>query len=421
MILSDDDKKMRDGHYGPGARKAIGFMIDYGEAFDAARLVPVHSAHILQDPLEMLEELMDGVSGLRTRTSLHSVSPLGGPWSEALGLSDEDTGPVVESSVRAMDIYKDKGCLMTMTCAPYLMGNVLRKDQVFSWAGSSGIIINNSLFGARGNRDSGLAMTASAITGRTPEIGRIRDDGRVGEILFRFQKVAVDRLSEAELGAVGYHIGALAQTKNVVVDGLPPDLPFEKLKYFLSPMPVSGAVSLCHIVGVTPEAPDVDSAFRNRKPEHILTIRPSDIREAARLLADYHDPEVDMVLMGCPHLTIGEIRDAALMLEGKRVSSHTRLVLSTNEGVYHLARRMGYLNILDRAGARVVTDSCMAVFPFARMKETVRRVATNSARCAHYMLRGGAGEVMGGKVMETYYGDAATCIRAAITGTWEER
>lgn len=420
MILSDDEKKMLDGDYGPGVQKSIRFLIDYGEAFDAKRLVNVHSAHILQDPLEMLQDLMEGVNGVKTPASLHSIPPLGSRWAAELGLSQDDSGPVIENNAKVARIYKEQGCLMTMTCAPYVMGNVLKKGQVFSWAGSSGVMINNSLFGARGNRDSGLAMTASAITGKTPEIGRIRDDGRIGDILFRFQKVNMEQLTQADFGAIGYHIGAIAQTKNVVLDGLPETMPFEMLKYLLSPMPVSGAVSLCHIVGITPEAPDISTAFRNRKPELELTVTLSDIRNGAALLCGFESNDVEVVMLGCPHLTIREIREVANLLENRRISDHTRLFLATNEGVYHLADRMGYLDIIARAGGLVITDSCIAVFPFAKMKTPVSCVATNSARCAHYLLRGGAGEIVGGKVMQTYYGDTARCIRAAITGKWEE-
>ncbi len=420
MILTDDEKRMLNGDAGPGVQKAIQFIIDYGEAFDAGRLVDVHSAHILQDPLEMLEGLSAGVNGVKPLTTLHSNPPMGTRWAEKLGLSMEDAGPVIENNAKVLDVYKKMGCLMTLTCAPYVMGNVLKKGQVFSWAGSSGVIINNSLFGARGNRDSGLAMTASAITGKTPEIGRIRDDGRLGDILFRFQKVDFDRLTQADLGAMGYHIGALAQTKNVVIEGLPATMPFEMLKYLFSPMPVSGAVSLCHIVGITPEAPDAATAFGNRKPEIELTITPSDIRSGAERLSGYDTRDVDVVMLGCPHLTIRELREIADLLEGRRVSNHTRLFLATNEGVRELARRMGYLDIIEAAGGLVITDSCIAVFPFGKMKASVSRAATNSARCAHYLLRGGAGEIVGGKVMQTFYGDTKRCIRAAITGKWEE-
>lgn len=420
MLLTEEEKRMAGGEYGPGVQKAMSFLIRYGEAFDAARLVNVHSAHILPDPLHMLNEMMDGVDRVRTMATLHSGSPLGSKWVHSLGLDAEDAGPVIADNNKALEIYKSRGIFATNSCAPYVMGNVLKRNNVFSWAGSSGIVINNSLFGARGNRDSGLAMTASAITGKTPEIGKIRDEERYGEVLVRFQKVDVENLSQAELGAVGYSIGKAAQTKNVVIDGLPPDTPFEKLKYLLSPLPVSGAVSMCHIVGMTPEAPDLQTAFGNRRPEAEFTITPSEISESISDLCDYETNDVEVVMLGCPHLTINEVRDIAFYLAGKRISDKTRLFLATNEGVYNLADRMGYIEMISRAGGLVITDSCIAVFPFAKMKLPVTSVATNSARCAHYTLRGGAGEVVGGKIMKTFYGSTESCLRAAVSGRWED-
>jgi hypothetical protein len=228
----------------------------------------------------------------------------------------------------------------------------------------------------------------------------------------------VETLTQAELGAVGYYLGEVAQTKNIVIDGLPKDLSFEKLKYLLSPMPVSGAVSMCHIVGITPEAPDVDTAFKSRRPDMEITIRHQDITQASDLLSDYESTNLDVVMLGCPHLTINELKEISRLLCGKKISDKLRLFLATNEGVYNLGKRMGYIDDITRAGGLVITDSCIAVFPFAKMRSPVTHVATNSARCAHYLLRGGAGEIVGGKVMQTFYGSTTQCIHAAIQGKW---
>lgn len=421
MLLTDEEKRMQAGEYGPGVQRALSFLVEYGQAFDAQRLVRVDSAHILPDPVHMLGELTEGVDAVRTMATIHSLSPMVSRWVTELGLKEECAGPVLDDTLKAVDVYKRLGCFMTLSCAPYVMGNALKKGNVFSWAGSSGIIINNSLFGALGNRDSGIAMTCAAITGRTPAFGRILREERYADVVVRFQNVDVENLSEADMGAIGYHIGAIAQTKNVVIDGLPPTVPFEKLKYLLSPMPVSGAVSLCHITGVTPEAPTLEAALGNRRPEMAITISPTEMRDAAEKLCHSTSSDVEVVALGCPHLTMREIREIAFTLEGRRVAPGVRLILATNEGVLNLCRRMGYVGMIEQAGGLIITDSCIAVFPFAHLKEPVTRVATNSSRCAHYLLRGGAGEVAGGKVMETYYGSTVRCLNAALTGKWEER
>ncbi len=61
------------------------------------------------------------------------------------------------------------------------------------------------------------------------------------------------------------------------------------------------------------------------------------------------------------------------------------------------------------------------VITFGKLKDQVKNVATNSARCAHYMVRGGMGELVGQKVMGSMYGSSEKCINAAISGKWGEQ
>ena len=108
-----------------------------------------------------------------------------------------------------------------------------------------------------------------------------------------------------------------------------------------------------------------------------------------------------------------------MLLEGKKVADSVRLWLNTNEGVYVLAKKMGYIDIIENAGALIIRETCIAMFPFGKLEKGVKTVATNSARCAHYMVRGGMGDLVGQKVMGSMYGSAKQCIHAAITGKWE--
>ena len=45
MNLTNEQQRMYQGEYGPGFQKAIEMLIEYGEVWDADRLVNVHSAH----------------------------------------------------------------------------------------------------------------------------------------------------------------------------------------------------------------------------------------------------------------------------------------------------------------------------------------------------------------------------------------
>ncbi len=419
MILTEEEKRMLGGELGPGVSRAMEFLIAYGEAYGAQKMVKVKSSHILPDPVEWLNNLTEEVENFKVMTTLHSGSPYNTQMVDILGLKEGEGGYAVEENRIALDIYRQKSAFLTCSCAPYLMGNIVKQGDVFTWAGSSGIIINNSLNGARGNRESGVSMTCSAITGRTPDMLLTTDEGRKAQIVFNPRGLNLEEMTEAEYGAMGYHIGSVAIDKNVAIDTLPTSLPFEKLKYLLSPMPVSGAVSLCHITGITPQALTLDQALGGRKPDDCIQIEAGDIKNAASQLTTADNDSVDVVMLGCPHLTIVELKQIATLLEGKKVSDNVKLWLNTNEGVYVLAKKMGYIDIFEKAGAVILREICIAMFPFGKLKQPVKNVATNSARCAHYMARGGMGDLVGQKIMGSLYGSVTQCLTSAISGKWE--
>lgn len=414
MQLTDEQKRMYEGECGPGVQKAMRFLLEYGEAFDSQRMAKVDSVHIIAlDPYRWMSSLLEGVEEVRVLSTLHSLQPPGTKWDRKMGLTEEGSERVLDAQKRRLELYDKVGCFSLFTCAPYLAGNVVSKGAVFSWAGSSGIVINNSLFGARGNRDSGVAMLCSAITGLTPEMLRLTSEGRYGEFLFRLEGLDVESFTEADYGALGYYIGEIAGTRNVVIEGIPPHVPFEKLKYLLSPLPVSGGVSMCHIVGVTPEAPNVEEALGHRKPRQEIAVGPRELQQAWEKLHTAERDEVDVVCIGCPHCTMREVREIAGLLSGKKKAERVRLWVSTNEAVYAVAKRMGLVDAIEEAGGLVVTDLCIMAFPFGSMDVPATTVASNSARAAHYHSRG-----VGGSGVGTLYGSVEHCIDAAITGRW---
>jgi len=66
-------------------------------------------------------------------------------------------------------------------------------------------------------------------------------------------------------GALGYYIEDITKNKNVVLERISNDLSFEQIKYLLFPLPVSGSVAICHIAGLTPEAPTIEEELLGGK------------------------------------------------------------------------------------------------------------------------------------------------------------
>jgi len=408
--LTDEQNKMYDGEYGPGVQKAMAMLVKYGDIFGAECMIKVDSAHVdIWGPVEVLSQMLEVVDQARAFTTVHSLKPSTTKWAMGMGIRPEVVEQDTKTHEKRVKLYQKAGFLRAFTCAPYLVGNMLRPGTIFSQAGTSGIIIGNSLFGARGNRDAVNAAICSAITGVTPKMLLHRPENRRAELVAQLQGLDLKNLSTADFGALGYYIGAVAGLRNVAVVGIPSSLSFEKLKYFLSAMPVSGGVSLCHIVGVTPEAPTLEAALGNGKPQETIEVGKNEIEEIYQRLNTAKTDQVDLVCLGCPHYTISEIKSVAQLLDGRKVKEGVRVWVSTADSVYTLAKRMGYVDIIEKAGGLVVTDMCMSSMP--ALEIDVKTSATDSAKVAHYQPGADVG-------VEMLYGSTEQCIATAITGKW---
>ena len=219
--------------------------------------------------------------------------------------------------------------------------------------------------------------------------------------------------AEADYGALGYCIGSIAQTKNVVIDGLPMNLSVEQCKFLTSPLPVSGACTMCHIVGVTPEAPTLEAALGGKKPEEEVQIGKRDLEEASQnSLTNAINRDVDLVVIGCPHCFISELAEIASLLKGKKINQNTRFVLGVSDATNTIAKEAGYARLLEDAGV-IVTNCCMTGLNPLIYQDDVDTVATNTSRGAHYIQRLTKGKD------KTWYGSTKECVQAAVTGKWE--
>ncbi len=409
MHLTDEQKRMLDGEFGLGTQKAMTMLVEYGEVWDAERMVKVHSAHTGLGGGKWLEEILEGVEQTRAFTTTHAGMVGASKAARAMGLKDDFCYQQANTQDATLALCISKGFYPTMTCAPYLVGNVPTAGRVFSWPGSSGIIIGNSVFGSRGNRDAMPASMASAITGLTPEMLLLKKENRYADILFTLEGLDVEKFTKADYGAIGYYIGSVAETKKVALEGIPETVLFDELKFLMSPQPVSGAVAMCHIIGVTPEAPTIEEAFGHRKPVEIIKIGKSELTKARESLHTAKTDDVEIVFFGCPHLSIAEIGEIARLLEGEIIADGVRLFIATADQIYTLAKRVGYIDTIEKAGGVVATGICIQGFPYPELESPATISATNSARAASYQARRGIG---------IQYGSTESCIKAAISGKW---
>jgi predicted aconitase len=119
-------------------------------------------------------------------------------------------------------------------------------------------------------------------------------------------------------------------------------------------------------------------------------------------------PDVDFVLLGCPHASVDQVRRAAAALDGRRLSPGTELWLMLPRALKDVADRSGYTAVIERAGGRLLGDSCPAMSRTAPVGTRV--FATDSAKQAHYLPA-----ILG---IEAWFGTLEDCVDAAVTGRW---
>ncbi|HOQ99299.1 MAG TPA: aconitase X catalytic domain-containing protein [Anaerolineae bacterium] len=416
LTLDPADEACLAGACGEGARLAAQLVVALGRIYGAGDLVPVGSVQVAGVSYRNL-----GAAGLgflrdwAAKGASARVPALLNPAGIDLVAWREHGIPeaFARQQLAVIEAYRRLGVTPSCTCTPYLVGNVPRYGEHLAWSESSAVALANSVLGARTNREGGPSALAAAILGKTARYGLHLDAGRRAGMVI---DVTCPLRSTADFGALGYLVGRLAG------DAVPllrlracpeellgqPDLvrsPYlPHLKGLGAAMAASGAVALYHIAGVTPEARVQGEALVAPGATH-CTI--ADLAPGYAAL-NTAGAEVDIVSIGCPHASLGELAAAADLLQGRH--TRTALWITSARATIEEARRCGIAEPLERAGARLIADTCLVVAPLQHYG--FHAVATNSAKLACY-APGHCG-------LATRYGPLEACVEAAVSGVMRD-
>jgi len=408
LTLSDTDRAMLAGEVGPARRLAMSIVKRMAEVLGAPNLMDISAAHIdstiyVGDAgLEFAERL----AGLGARVAVPTTLNVSGldehHWQEWDVPSDW-----AGKARRQMVAYRSMGAEPTWTCAPYQTPWRPAFGQQIAWGESNAIAFANSVLGARTERYPDLLDVCCAVTGRVPARGLHLTENRAGQLLLDLRTVP-DALQRADsfYPVLGHLVGSRAGDRIPVLTGLEVVPTEDQLKALSAAVATSGTVALFHLVGVTPEAPTVEAAFQDRTIPDPIDITMEDLRRARETLSTEEDDGLDMVVLGCPHLSLAEFRQLAPLLEGQETHGQVQFLATTSRLVAALARDAGCLEQLERFGGRVTVDTCILATPMKPAR--VKRIMTNSAKCACY-----APGLLGSGVV---YGSLEDCVRSAVSG-----
>jgi len=406
MYLTEDEKRMLNGEEGEVVKQAMEILVALGNLYGADKLIPVKSAHCAGLSLkshgiagmEWAEDMARKGGKVRIPTTMNVV---GIDRSRDLKLPSD----WVKHQQRIEDAYEAMGCYGTSSCVPYNYGFAPKFGEHIAWAESSAVVFTNSVIGARDNREGGPSAWAAGITGRTPNYGMHLDENRIGNVLFNIQ---VELKDIADYGALGNFVGKMIGEKIPVFQNLG-NPTTDDLIYFGAALASAGGVALFHAIGITPEAPTLEDAFKGREYE-IVVIGEEELAQGYKNLTSSKSKEVDYVALGCPHFSLNQIKQVADMLEGKKVKEGVTLWVHTNIPTKALAKQFGYLDTIEKAGGVVTQDLCTVL----SVPESLgfKTLATNSAKMGFYSP--------GGNSIDVWYGDVEHCLDAAISGVWKE-
>ncbi|MBN1319016.1 MAG: aconitase X catalytic domain-containing protein [Anaerolineales bacterium] len=388
LKLTSEEQAMLAGEHGPAVQKAMELVTALGAIYGAEDLTQVESVQVAgvsyknlgEAGLSFLREWAEQGARVRVPTFLNPAGMDVQRWQE-LGFDAE----FAQQQIQVIQAFTAMGISPTCTCTPYLIGQVPKMGAHVAWAESSAVSFANSVMGARTNREGGPSALAAAISGRTARYGLHLDENRLATV-----KVTVKCpvKEPSDWGALGYLVGKQVRNRAPYFKGLNveesiigkssilphvTDSQISNLKALGAAMAASGAVALYHVENLTPEA-------RARNMLH---------NEHGTLVIDSLEPgykalsgdarEIDLVWLGCPHASLGEIAQLADFALGKRFKPD--VWITTSRQVREAAVDAGYVEAIEAAGGQVVADTCVVVAPVGGRYRTM---ATLSGKGAYY-------------------------------------
>ena len=426
--LTDEEKRILQGEEGIVKQKCMQYLVEMCRISGAERLVDLDGTGDMHTPglglsqhyiitVDELAEFADrggkfAIPTFADKSPFPGQPPIHG-WENcnvcaAKNPNCRQDDPKFHDEAMQHEVFailRKMGLMTTHSCANYLTMSYLPSvGQHCSWFESNQMPYCNATLGARTNFDGTLA---TCLLGKAPYYDMHITENRYGTIL-----VEVDRKiqTDVEWDVYGFSVGEAVDVEVPVVMGTsrPTTTQFQK---FNSAAATGGAVRMYHLPGITPEAPTVEFATGGRPFKGHVKIDETALRRTYDLLNFHTSDDVDMVYLGCPHLNIVDLMLLSRKLEGK--SCKIPLWIVTAPWLYGPARELGYAEMIEKAGAHLISGTCLAAI--GAVPDGVRNIAVDTAKQAYYITGCYPEE---NDPLQVCYGSQDDCVDAALTGKW---
>jgi hypothetical protein len=380
---------MLHGDHGTTKQKAARLVIDLASTAGATEFIRCEHAHVSGVSVitggHGLRRFLSDIAGddegvVSIPTTLNSA----GCDREKMEQMGIDYPDFLKHQFEIIEAYSNLGIDATLSCTPYDRGVELAEG-IGSWAESNAVCFSNSYTSLITNRESGLSALATALTGWAPLWGLHLEKNRVPNIHVSVQ-CSMDNISDWSI--LGDWIGKQIKPEWKLpwgmmphISGLPEFASFEMRKALTAAAANYGCPMLW-ADGHTVSPPLIDLY------EGELLFNEDALQLRYRQLA----PKgiVDLVVIGCPQASVGEVRTTASFVRTKmelgEMIPDQRLWIFTSGYNYDILESDGTIDILEEAGALVLKDTCPEVTPYNRKK--FNHILTNSLKAEHYLTSG---------------------------------
>ena len=180
----------------------------------------------------------------------------------------------------------------------------------------------------------------------------------------------------------------------------------DNLKAFSAAAASSGAVGLYHMIGVTPEAPDIHTCFRNGVPQNTGAITREMIDSAESKLNQGSCLMPDLITLGCPHYSIDEFKTLQKYIDSRKIKSGIEFWVFTSRRVYEQLQKLNLLYVIERSGIKVFTDGCSLQYPKESWDFTC--AMSDSAKYANYCFSQTG--------LNVIFAATRDCVETAVSG-----
>lgn len=409
--LNEEERALLAGAYGEPRRRAMEQLLSVGRFFDAEDFVEISQVHLMADTEALGEsgvEFLEALAGMpweERRVRVPTITDPRGADFKAYDRIKQDRSYVALER-RASDAFAALGIMMTDTCINYqtVIPPVKGEHLAFGDTGSS--IYANSVLGARTNFEGGPSALAAALTGRVPRYGFHLDRCRRGTTRFIVQDRPRDL---SDWGALGGLIGRRMRSyfEVPVIEGIEGSPTSDEIKHFGAALASYGSTPLFHMIGITPEAPDLQSIFDKSPPEPLRLGR-QDIDD---FLAGFRQggDRLDVVVFAAPQLSLVELQQLGGLMKGRHIHPDVTLIATTSPEIKSGCDRFGITAEIEGAGGLLLEGVCFYQMHAREIGEANgwKRLMSNSAKLVN---------ILGGYGYDPVLGSMQACVDSAVAG-----